>query len=88
MLTVTIGKDWKGAQTVVIKASGSGSSGSGNGGVTAKPADEQTCVSERSAGRREVRNPKPPGAVHRREDERHPHSTSAPSPRAAAAPRR
>jgi len=44
VLTVTIGKDWKGAQTVVIKASGGGSSGSGSGGVTAKPADEQTCV--------------------------------------------
>jgi LCP family protein required for cell wall assembly len=44
VLTVTIGKDWKGAQTVVIKSS-SGGSGSGNGGVTAKPADENVCVS-------------------------------------------
>ena len=42
VLTLTIGKDWTGTQTVVIKSSGSGSPSSG---VTAKPADENVCVS-------------------------------------------
>ncbi len=42
VLTLTIGKDWKAMKTVVIKSSGSGSGGSG---VTAKPADENVCVS-------------------------------------------
>ena len=41
VLTLTIGKDWTGTQTVVIKTT---SSGTGGSGVTAKPADQTVCV--------------------------------------------
>ena len=45
VVTLTIGKDWTAMKTVVIKASGSTSGGAGGSGVTAKPADENVCVS-------------------------------------------